>query len=98
MAGKFKAMAKSVVPDSALRQLTPDVSQGAPPTPTGLPNDLTREEYGNQYFNHKLFDVWAQSSARLAYATWADIPDLVQLLDASTFRARVYESAGEAAP
>ena len=96
-AGKPKAMAKSVVPDSALRQLTPDVSQGAPPTPTGLPNDLTREEYGNQYFNHKLFDVWAQSSARLAYATWADIPDLVQLLDASTFRARVYESAGEAA-
>ncbi|HEX2865149.1 MAG TPA: hypothetical protein VHN99_11315 [Deinococcales bacterium] len=62
---------------------------------TGLPDNLTREEYGRQYFNHQLFDVWVRDGARLEYATWAEVPDAVQFLDTGTFRARVYLGPGE---
>ncbi len=60
------------------------------PKSTGLPDNLTREEYGRRYFNQKIFEVWQRSGAQLRYATWEAIPLEIQTLDSNRFRSAVY--------
>lgn len=60
------------------------------PKSTGLPDNLTREEYGRRYFNQKIFEVWQRSGAQLRYASWEAIPLEIQTLDSGRFRSAVY--------
>ena len=60
------------------------------PRSTGLPDNLTREEYGRRYFNQKIFEVWQRSGAQLRYGSWEAIPLEIQTLDTGRFRSAVY--------
>jgi hypothetical protein len=60
------------------------------PKNTGLPDNLTREEYGRRYFNQKIYEVWQRSNAQLRYGSWEAIPLEIQTLPSSRFRAAVY--------
>ncbi len=63
------------------------------PKTTGLPDNLTRDEYGRRYFNQKIFEVWQRSGAQLRYASWEAIPLEIQTLPSDRFRAAVYIAA-----
>jgi hypothetical protein len=63
------------------------------PRSTGLPDNLTREEYGRRYFNQKIFEVWERSGARLRYTSWEGIPLEIQTLASRRFREAVYIAA-----
>jgi hypothetical protein len=63
------------------------------PKTTGLPDNLTRDEYGRRYFNQKIFEVWQRSGAQLRYASWEAIPLELQTLPSDRFRAAVYIAA-----
>ncbi len=63
------------------------------PKTTGLPDNLTRDEYGRRYFNQKIYEVWQRSGAQLRYASWEAIPLELQTLPSNRFRAAVYIAA-----
>ncbi len=93
---------KPVQPKPTIKPNTPrpkPVSVPAPvavieaPKTTGLPDNLTRDEYGRRYFNQKIYEVWQRSGAQLRYQSWEAIPLEIQTLPSNRFRAAVYIAA-----
>ena len=60
------------------------------PKASGKIDNLSREEFGQRYFNRKLFEVWQRDSAKLRYATWDEIPLELQILENNLFRSAIY--------
>jgi hypothetical protein len=69
------------------------------PKASGKIDNLSREEFGQRYFNRKLFEVWQRDDAKLRYASWDEIPLELQILENDLFRSAIYlngPSANEA--
>ena len=60
------------------------------PKASGKIDSLSREEFGQRYFNRKLFEVWQRDSAKLRYGTWDEIPLELQILENNLFRSAIY--------
>jgi hypothetical protein len=60
------------------------------PKASGKIDNLSREEFGQRYFNRKLFEVWQRDSAKLRYGTWDEIPLELQILENNLFRSAIY--------
>jgi hypothetical protein len=62
------------------------------PTPkaSGRIDNLSREEFGQRYFNRKLFEVWQRDGAKLRYSNWEEVPLELQILENNLFRSAIY--------
>jgi hypothetical protein len=73
----------------AIANPQPVVSIQAPKS-TGKIDNLSREEFGQRYFNRKLFEVWQRDGAKLRYGTWDEVPLELQILENALFRSAIY--------
>ena len=60
------------------------------PKASGKIDNLSREDFGQRYFNRKLFEVWQRDGAKLRYAAWDSVPLEVQILENNLFRSAIY--------
>ena len=60
------------------------------PKASGKIDNLSREEFGQRYFNRKLFEVWQRDNSKLRYDTWDEIPLELQILENNLFRSAIY--------
>jgi hypothetical protein len=86
-------LAASNVRDGAARRAIANpkpVTSFQAPKATGRIENLSREEFGQRYFNRKLYEVWQRDGAQLRYGTWDEIPLEIQVLENNLFRSGVY--------
>ena len=57
---------------------------------SGRIDNLSREEFGQRYFNRKLFEVWQRDGAKLRYGSWNEVPLELQILENNLFRSAIY--------
>jgi hypothetical protein len=60
------------------------------PKASGRIDNLSREEFGQRYFNRKLFEVWQRDGAKLRYGNWEEVPLELQILENNLFRSAIY--------
>jgi hypothetical protein len=60
------------------------------PKASGRIDNLSREEFGQRYFNRKLFEVWQRDGAKLRYSNWEEVPLELQILENNLFRSAIY--------
>jgi hypothetical protein len=60
------------------------------PKASGRIDNLSREEFGQRYFNRKLFEVWQRDGAKLRYGSWDEVPLELQILENNLFRSAIY--------
>ena len=60
------------------------------PKASGRIDNLSREDFGQRYFNRKLFEVWQRDGAKLRYGSWDAVPLELQILENDLFRSAIY--------
>jgi hypothetical protein len=60
------------------------------PKTSGRIDNLSREEFGQRYFNRKLYEVWQRDGAKLLYGSWDAVPLELQILENDLFRSAIY--------
>ena len=60
------------------------------PKASGKIGNLSREDFGQRYFNRKLFEVWQRDGAKLRYGSWDAVPLELQILENDLFRSAIY--------
>jgi hypothetical protein len=60
------------------------------PKASGKIDNLSREDFGQRYFNRKLYEVWQRDGAKLRYGSWDSVPLELQILENDLFRSAIY--------
>jgi hypothetical protein len=60
------------------------------PKASGKIDNLSREDFGQRYFNRKLYEVWQRDGAKLRYGSWDEVPLELQILENDLFRSAIY--------
>lgn len=60
------------------------------PKASGRIDNLSREDFGQRYFNRKLYEVWQRDGAKLRYGSWDSVPLELQILENDLFRSAIY--------
>lgn len=60
------------------------------PKASGKIDNLSREDFGQRYFNRKLYEVWQRDGAKLRYGAWDEVPLELQILENDLFRSAIY--------